>query len=275
MSGRPHGRAAFFISRPAARHGGRSDTPLSMDIIQGDTLKTEKEHVMKNKLLRARCRIPMDLQHLQKFAADGGGGGQGGAGSEGGDDGGAGGSGGDKGGKGPVTFTADQLAEISRMLAGGAEAKENKTLQSYFKQQGMSEDEVSEAIKAYKAQRDASKPDVDKLSGDLEKATKAVTGERIRNAALMMTDDLGVNVRTMGYIIKMADLSAVTDKDGNVDNEKLKTALNKVLEDLPQLKPTSANRGGIRKIGADGGQGGGSNDPLSLADAVRDALGTK
>lgn len=225
---------------------------------------------MKSKLLRARFKIPMNIQ----LFAEGGAGGQGGAGSEGGNDGGSGGSG-DDGGKGQVAFTADQLAEISRMLAGGAEAKENKTLQSYFKQQGMSEDEVSEAIKAYKAQRDANKPDVDKLSGDLEKANKAVTGERIRNAALMMTDDLGVNVKTMGYIIKMADLSAVTDKDGNVDNEKLKAALNKVLEDLPQLKPTNAGKGGFRKIGADGGQEKGNNDPLSLADAVRDALGTK
>lgn len=226
---------------------------------------------MKNRLIHARFMIPMNLQ---LFAEDGG--------SDGNDNGGnAGGGSGGKDGKGEnggnsgsaVTFTADQLAEISRMLAGGAEAKENKTLKSYFQQQGMTEAEVAEAIKAYKAQRDASKPDVEGMKAQLRESQSAVQASQIREKAYEMCDEIGVNVKTMSYILKLADLQDVTDKDGKVDAEKVKAAVNKVLEDVPQLKPAKKNTAGFRQIGGDGDGGSGSNDSkFSLGDAIKEKL---
>ena len=226
---------------------------------------------MKNRLIHARFMIPMNLQ---LFAEDGG--------SDGNDNGGnAGGGSGGKDGKGEnggnsgsaVTFTADQLAEISRMLAGGAEAKENKTLKSYFQQQGMTEAEVAEAIKAYKAQRDASKPDVEGMKAQLTEAQSAVQASQIREKAYEMCDEIGVNVKTMSYILKLADLQEVTDKDGKVDAEKVKAAVKKVLEDVPQLKPAKKNTAGFRQIGGDGDGGSGGNDSkFSLGDAIKEKL---
>ena len=226
---------------------------------------------MKNRLIHARFMIPMNLQ---LFAEDGG--------SDGNDNGGnAGGGSGGKDGKGEnggnsgsaVTFTADQLAEISRMLAGGAEAKENKTLKSYFQQQGMTEAEVAEAIKAYKAQRDASKPDVEGMKAQLRESQSAVQASQIREKAYEMCDEIGVNVKTMSYILKLADLKDVTDKDGKVDAEKVKAAVNKVLEDVPQLKPAKKNTAGFRQIGGDGDGGSGGNDSkFSLGDAIKEKL---
>ena len=214
---------------------------------------------MKNRLIHARFMIPMNLQ---LFAEDGG--------SDGNDNGGnAGGGSGGKDGKGEnggnsgsaVTFTADQLAEISRMLAGGAEAKENKTLKSYFQQQGMTEAEVAEAIKAYKAQRDASKPDVEGMKAQLTEAQSAVQASQIREKAYEMCDEIGVNVKTM------------TDKHGKVDAEKVKAAVNKVLEDVPQLKPDKKNTAGFRQIGSNGDGSSGSNDTkFSLGDAIKEKL---
>ena len=226
---------------------------------------------MKNRLIHARFMIPMNLQ---LFAEDGG--------SDGNDNGGnAGGGSGGKDGKGEnggssgsaVTFTADQLAEISRMLAGGAEAKENKTLKSYFQQQGMTEAEVAEAIKAYKAQRDASKPDVEGMKKQLIESQSAVQASQIRETAYEMCDEIGVNVKTMSYILKLADLKDVTDKDGKVDAEKVKAAVNKVLEDVPQLKPAKKNTAGFRQIGGDGDGGSGGNESkFSLGDAIKEKL---
>lgn len=225
---------------------------------------------MKNKLIHARFKIPMNLQ----LFAEGG--------SDGNDNGGnAGGGAGEKDGKGEkdggsgssVTFTAEQLAEISRMLAGGTEAKENKTLKSYFQQQGMTEAEVTEAIKAYKAQRDASKPDVEGMKAQLTEAQSAVQAAQIREKAYEMCDEIGVNVKTMSYILKLADLKDVTDKDGKVDSEKVKAVVNKVLEDVPQLKPVKKNTAGFRQIGSDGDGGAGHNDSkFSLGDAIKEKL---
>ena len=226
---------------------------------------------MKNRLIHARFMIPMNLQ---LFAEDGGSDGNDNGGNSGGGSGGKDGKGENGGNSGSaVTFTADQLAEISRMLAGGAEAKENKTLKSYFQQQGMTEAEVAEAIKAYKAQRDASKPDVEGMKAQLRESQSAVQASQIREKAYEMCDEIGVNVKTMSYILKLADLQDVTDKDGKVDAEKVKAAVNKVLEDVPQLKPAKKNTAGFRQIGGDGDGGSGGNDSkFSLGDAIKEKL---
>ena len=228
---------------------------------------------MKNRLIHARFRIPMNLQ-LFADGGDGSGGNDGGKGGtgSGGGSGSQGGSSGSSGGSGSgVTFSAEQLAEISKMLAGGAEAKENKTLQSYFKQQGMTEEEVAEAIKAYKAQRDASKPDVEGMTRQLTEAQNAVQKAAIREEAYKMCDEVGVNVKTMGYILKMADFEDAVGKDGKIDAEKVKAAVNKVLEDVPQLKPDKRGNGGFRQIGGDGnGETGKDGKTMTLADAIKE-----
>ena len=224
---------------------------------------------MKNRLIHARFRIPMNLQ----LFADGGDSGSGDSGTAGGssDKGKESNGGKDGAGGSAVTFTAEQLAEISKMLAGGAEAKENKTLQSYFKQQGMTEAEVAEAIKAYKTQRDAGKPDVEGMTKQLSEAQGAIQKAAIREEAYKMCDDVGVNVKTMGYILKMADFKDAVGKDGKIDSEKVKAAVNAVLEDLPQLKPDKRGNGGFRQIGGDGsGETGKDGKTMTLADAIKE-----
>ena len=49
-----------------------------------------------------------------------------------------------------VTFTADQLAEIDRITTERTTRASLAELKSYFQQQGMTEDQAADAIKAYK-----------------------------------------------------------------------------------------------------------------------------
>jgi hypothetical protein len=65
----------------------------------------------------------------------------------------------------------------------------------------------------------------------------------------------------------MADLSNVKGQDGKVNQEAVKNALNKVLEDIPQLKPTTASNQGFQIGGAAGGNAG-----SSTVDATLDAI---
>ena len=59
---------------------------------------------------------------------------------------------------------------------------------------------------------------------------------------------LGLDQKTIPYVIKMADLSNAA-VDGKVDNEEVNKAISKVLEDIPQLKPEQQTSSGLR-IGA-------------------------
>lgn len=183
--------------------------------------------------------------------ADGGsGGGAGGTSGSGGE----GGTGGSAGGQSTTTpeIDYDKLAEI---IAGKQKVSEDSILKAHFKNQGLSPEEAKEAIAAFKEQRAKNTPDVAALQQQTAQAQQAAITAQIENAAILMHEELGVDLKTMPHLLKLADTAEVVN-DGNIDKEKLKEALNKVLEDVPQLKSQAEEKkeGGYR-FGAGGGDG--------------------
>lgn len=53
----------------------------------------------------------------------------------------------------------------------------------------------------------------------------------------MTAVSLGLDAKTIPYVLKMADFSQAVGEDGKINEETLKNAVNKVLEDIPALKP--------------------------------------
>lgn len=132
--------------------------------------------------------------------------------------------------------------KIQKMLEGTLSAKEDTALKAYFRQQGLSQEEMSQAIATYKEQKAKNTPDITAIQKQAEQA-------QVEREALLMTAEVGLDIKTMPYVIKMADLNGVVT-DGNIDAEKLKSALLQVLEDIPQLKPQEENqKNGFRQIG--------------------------
>ena len=145
--------------------------------------------------------------------------------------------------------------KIQQMLEGTLKAKEEVALKNYFKQQGLTQEEADKAIQDFKAQKAKNSPDVSALQGDLEKEKAAVVQARIENAAIMASMSMGLDAKTIPYVLKLADLSGVVDKDGKINEESVKAAISKVLEDLPQIKPAAEGNNGFQ-IGADSGSSG-------------------
>lgn len=155
-------------------------------------------------------------------------------------------------------------AKIQQMLDGTLEAKENTALKAYFKQQGLSQQEAEQAMAAFKQQKAASQPDVAKLQNDIQTAQGMVIQSQIENKALLMHDELGIDLKTVPYVMKLADLSNVV-VDGAINDESLKEALNKVLEDVPQLKQQQEqNTQGFRQVGAAQQAAGREGTPASV-----------
>ena len=145
---------------------------------------------------------------------------------------------------------AIDYGKIQQMLDGTLEAKENTALKAYFKQQGLSQDEVEQAIAAFKQQKAANTPDVGAMQAQVTQAQAAARQAQIESAAVMAAVGLGVDAKTIPYVIKMADLSQVVGQDGKINEETMKTALSKVLEDVPGLKPQAAGTTGFVQVGA-------------------------
>jgi hypothetical protein len=161
----------------------------------------------------------------------------------------------------------DKLASI---VAGKQSVAEEKVINSYFKNQGLADDERNEAIEMYKAYKASKTPNIDDLQGQisdyeaqLQNAYSDMLYTQAELEAYKMAAEIGVDSKMMPYLMRMADLSNVVS-NGQIDQEALKGSLSKVLEDIPQLKKTAETgekgSGGF-KFGADTS---GQQDPNQL-----------
>ena len=151
---------------------------------------------------------------------------------------------------------AIDYGKIQQMLDGTLAAKEDTALKAYFKQQGLSQAEVEQAIATFKQQKAANTPDVGPMQAQMAQAQAAAQQAQINSAAVMAAVSLGIEASTIPYVIKMADFSQVAGQDGKINEETLKAALNKVLEDVPALKPQASATSGFVQVGAASGSQG-------------------
>lgn len=164
------------------------------------------------------------------------------------------------------TPTVD-YAKIQQMLEGTLSAKEDTALKAYFKQQGLSQQEAEQAMQTFKAQKAQNQPDIGAIQTQLTQAQEMAKQAMVEKEATLEALALGVDLKTIPYLIKLADLSKVTGEEGKVNQETMKNALSKVLEDVPQLKQQKEDTKGFQ-IGGSGGQ-----QQTATPDALKGAFG--
>lgn len=155
-----------------------------------------------------------------------------------------------------VNIDYDKIASI---VEGKQRVAEDTVLKGYFKQQGMSEDEMKSAIEMFKKDKASRQPDIEGLNQQIKDANDRAIKAETKMQAMSMASELGVSASKMPYLLKMADLSNVV-KDGVISEEALKESLNNVLKDLPELKTKTDDVAHGFKVGADGGQKANTNN---------------
>lgn len=143
--------------------------------------------------------------------------------------------------------------KIQAMIDKGTQQKENAILKSYFQQQGLTQEEAKQAMAAFKQQKADNTPDVNAMQTQLQQAQSLAQQASLERDATMEAIALGLDIKQVPYILKLTDLSNVVGEDGKVKDGAIKEAINKVLEDFPQLKPTKQDNKGFQQIGSDGG----------------------
>ena len=197
------------------------------------------------------CKMPMNLQF---FAEPGGDGGTGqGTGS----------STGSEGNQNTPQFDYEKLANL---IAGKQTVTEKSVLRGYFKQQGLSKEQMEQAISSFKQQQAQNKPDVEGMQAQITQLQASEQQAKIEQAATLEAVSLGIEPKTIPYVLKMADFSQAVGQDGKINQESLKNALNKVLEDVPGMKPQQKNASGFQ-FGAPGSGQGSNTDNEELKKA--------
>lgn len=150
----------------------------------------------------------------------------------------------------PPAFDYEKLASL---VAGKQSVTEDTVLKSYFKQQGLSQEEAEQAISSFKEKKAQNTPDVAALQNQVAQERAQAQRAQVESAAIMAAMALGLDAKTIPYALKMADLSQAVGQDGKINNETLTAALKKVLEDVPALKPQETSRNtGFTQIGTGG-----------------------
>lgn len=153
--------------------------------------------------------------------------------------------------------------KIQEMIDGRNAKTEDSVLKSYFQKQGLSQEEIESAINTFKTQKvnqaNAQNKELTDAQASLQKSQLENQRLRIEKKAYDFVDELNVDIKTMPYLLKMADLNNCADKDGNVLEDTLKTALQKVIDDIPGLKKQVQGTVGIT-VGADTNNGTNSNN---------------
>ena len=187
--------------------------------------------------------------YLQLFEDGAGAGSAGQGGNAGAGNGGQGSAGGSSGAHGNGAYTYEQLEEIA---SARAEKSERAALANFFRSQGMTEAEVTQAITEFKTQRAANQPDVAKLQQEKEDALKEV--QQMKNEKILTGK--GVKAEDLDYV--MFKVSKLVD-----DKTTFEKAAEKYLKENPRYVGGSAYRVSTSTGSESNGSGGSINTSIN------------
>ena len=184
-------------------------------------------------------------------------GGEGGTGASGAGAGSAGNGNGGQNNAGGTSYSYEQAEEIANARADRAE---KAALASYFKQQGMTEDEVTAALADFKAKKAAQQPNVSKVEQERDAALARV--EEMENTNYLR--DKGVKADDLDYVL--FKVSKKVD-----DKTDFKKAADAFLKENPRFTGQGYKVVSMGK--PDGGSGTGQTVNDSINASIRSAFG--
>lgn len=165
------------------------------------------------------------------------------------------------GAHGTGTYTYEQAEGIASARANKAE---RAALVNYFRSQGMTEDEVTQAIRDFKEQKAKRQPNAEQMQHDLDEALKE--NARMKNEKILA--EKGVKSEDLDYV--MFKVEKMVD-----DKTDFKKAAEKYLKENPRFAVGGRGTGTYRvSTGAQASGNGGEGNPNdSINAAIRRAAG--
>lgn len=163
--------------------------------------------------------------------------------------------------------------KLANIVNTKSSTTEDKVLQGYFKSQGLSPEEVTQAIQQFKTTREANQQaEQQKYQTALQE--NAQLKAQIFNASVdskvnELASGMGVTSEKLPFLQKMVDRTKVAKEDGSLNDDAIKTAIEEVLKAFPDFKGSTdtQQQGGFQQIGSAGGSAGGT-----AVDAALDAV---
>lgn len=149
--------------------------------------------------------------------------------------------------------------EVFKKLDSILDKRSDGIAKSALKDNGYEDDEMKEILSQYRASKQAKVNETDNTITTLQtenaQLKETIKQERLNNEALTQARALNVDDKTIPYLIKLADFKEAFDDKGKIASDKVKTALETVLNDVPNLKAKEDNGTKGVTVGADTSNG--------------------
>lgn len=109
----------------------------------------------------------------------------------------------------------------------------NNASKQLEKKYGMGEEEIKALISEHKAKQGN---DIETLKKELEDARNELKTIKKNEVINNVIKSLDVKADKTNYVLKLADLSNIYNEDGSIDEAKVKTSIESVLNELPEFK---------------------------------------
>lgn len=161
----------------------------------------------------------------------------------------------------------DKLAEVVSKRSAGTE---DKVLQGYFKQQGLTQEEAAQAISEYKQAQTTKQQEEQNRIANMEAENKnlkvQILNADIDKKVAELAGSMGLQSEKVPFLCKLIDRANATGNDGKLMDDNIKAAIEEVVKAFPDFKSTTQS-GGFQQIGG-GSQGDGGSSVDDTLDAI-------
>ena len=137
------------------------------------------------------------------------------------------------------TNTNIDYGKLEEIINKGINQKENSILKSYFSQQGLSEEEMKEAISNFKNSRkseeEKNNKEYETLTNNYANLQKQFNQEKINNALNLALIKKGLTEEQIPFISKMVEVEGVLNDKSEINKEKLNENIENVFKAFPNL----------------------------------------
>lgn len=183
-----------------------------------------------------------------------------------------GGDGGNAGAQATQANTSQiDYGKIEEIVNKRQQSTADSVLKGYLKEQGLTGDELTQAINAYKNQKEEAKKTAQQEQENMrlenQQLKTQILNSKIDSKLTALAGNEGVKADKIPFLLKLVDRTGFTNEKGEIDEAKCKSAIENVLKAFPDFKANVQNNNGFQQIGGNGG-----NDQNNSVDDALDAI---
>lgn len=161
--------------------------------------------------------------------------------------------------------------KIEEIINKRSSKTQDNVLIGYLKQQGLSGEELDQAVTNFKNQKEQAaiqaQQEQENMKLENQQLKAQILNSNIDSKLSSLAAAEGINADKIPFLAKLIERDGLSDEKGNVLEDKVKEAMNAVIKAFPDFKGANQQNNGFQQIGS-----GGNSQNTNSVDEKLDAI---